>query len=453
MKRSLAAALVLAAIGLMSGESAQAEHISGIERRNSTNAVPVVAEEALNENALAFVDRAYKYVEVPAEIAGAQYVQMANDDKKVANVELDVTLGRNAVVLLFVDNRVGNGGLAEHPDDYAGVTPDLSSEMAWAANMGFADMGVDIGIDESGDGFANYWSSVYWKAVSAGTITLLELNEGSRNMYGVAAIEEPAVWPLVFQADFEDGNLAAWGATDPSAWRIEGGHGGKVLSLFKNSSYSPPYRSPYNINLVRDVMVGSFSLELELLSTNSDYNHRDMCVFFGYQDPSHFYYVHMGKTADAHANSIFIVDDADRVSIAHYRTDGTPWDNNWHTVRLVRDVETGRIEVYFDGVSTPIMTAINHRFRWGRVGVGSFDDIGQFDDLQLRGRLWIEGDFMGPYGVDFADFAFLASRWLEADCTESNRCDGADLGGFDTVDAADLVILSEHWLGMGPQGQ
>ena len=129
----LAAALVLAAIGLMSGESAQAEHISGIERRNSTNAVPVVAEEPLNENALAFVDRAYKYVEVPAEIAGAQYVQMANDDKRVANVELDVTLGRDAVVLLFVDNRVGNGGLAEHPADYEGVTPDLSSDMAWAA--------------------------------------------------------------------------------------------------------------------------------------------------------------------------------------------------------------------------------------------------------------------------------------------------------------------------------
>jgi hypothetical protein len=56
--------------------------------------------------------------------------------------------------------------------------------MAWAANMGFADMGIDIGIDESGDGFANYWSSVYWKAVSAGTITLLELNEGSQYVWG-----------------------------------------------------------------------------------------------------------------------------------------------------------------------------------------------------------------------------------------------------------------------------
>ncbi|HLB75287.1 MAG TPA: hypothetical protein VJJ98_14800, partial [Sedimentisphaerales bacterium] len=203
-------------------------------------------------------------------------------------------------------------------------------------------------------------------------------------------------WPVVFQADFEDGSLDSWEATDPSAWRIEDGHGGKVLSLFKNSSYSPPFRSPYNINLVRDVAVDNFSLELELLSTNSDYNHRDMCLFFGYQDESHFYYVHLGKTADATANSVFIVDNADRISIADYRTDGIPWDYNWHTVRLFRDVETGGIEVYFDDMIVPVMTAVSHRFLWGRVGVGSFDDKGQFDDVELRGQLWTEGDFVGP---------------------------------------------------------
>jgi parallel beta-helix repeat protein len=202
-------------------------------------------------------------------------------------------------------------------------------------------------------------------------------------------------WPLVFQADFEDGSLDLWEATDPSAWRIEDGHGGKVLSLFKNSSYSPPFYSPYNINLVRDVAVDNFSLELEVLSTNSDYAHRDLCLFFGYQDASHFYYAHLGKTADAHANSIFIVDGADRISIADYRTDGIPWDYNWHTVRVLRDVDTGGIEVYFDNMSVPVMTAVSHRFLWGRVGVGSFDDKGQFDDIELRGRSWTEGDLTG----------------------------------------------------------
>ena len=31
------------------------------------------------------------------------------------------------------------------------------------------------------------------------------------------------------------------------------------------------------------------------------------------------------------------------------------------------------------------MTAVNDRFDWGEVGVGSFDDTGQFDDIKLWG--------------------------------------------------------------------
>jgi len=192
--------------------------------------------------------------------------------------------------------------------------------------------------------------------------------------------------PLVFEADFEDGRLDAWQATDPAAWRIEDGRGGKVLAQFKQSSYEPEVRSPLNINLVRGVVVGSFVLELKMRSTTKDYGHRDLCLFFGHQDPSHFYYVHIANQADAHANSIFIVDGKPRVSIAETRTEGTKWDDNWHTVRLVRDVEEGTIEVFFDNRAEPIMTAVDHRFKWGKFGVGSFDDTGQFDDIRLWGR-------------------------------------------------------------------
>ena len=192
--------------------------------------------------------------------------------------------------------------------------------------------------------------------------------------------------PLVFKADFEDGTLDAWQATDPAAWRIEDKNGGKVLALFKQSKYSPKVRSPLNINLAKDVVVGSFVLELKMLSTTKDYGHRDMCLFFGLQGPSHFYYVHIANKSDAHANSIFIVDDKPRVSIAKTRTEGTKWDDNWHTVRLVRDVKKGTIEVFFDDRAEPIMTAVDKRFTSGRVGVGSFDDTGCYDDIRLWGR-------------------------------------------------------------------
>lgn len=191
--------------------------------------------------------------------------------------------------------------------------------------------------------------------------------------------------PLVFEADFEDGSLGVWQATDSAAWRIEDGRGGKVLALHKQSDYKPEVRSPRNINLIKDVVVGSFVLELKMHSTTRDYGHRDMCLFFGHQDPSHFYYVHIANASDAHANSIFIVNGEPRVSIAKTRTEGTKWDEGWHTVRLVRDVDRGTIEVFFDDFEEPIMTAVDHNFKSGQIGVGSFDDTGQFDDIRLRG--------------------------------------------------------------------
>jgi hypothetical protein len=191
--------------------------------------------------------------------------------------------------------------------------------------------------------------------------------------------------PLLFGADFEDGKLDGWQATDPAAWRIEEARGGKVLAQFKNSDYEPPVRSPLNINLIRGVVVKSFVLELKMFSTTEDYPHRDLCLFFGHQDPSHFYYVHIANRADAHANSIFIVNGEPRVSIAKTRTEGTKWDDNWHTVRLVRDAGKGTIEVFFDDRPEPIMTAVDDSFKYGRIGVGSFDDTGQFDDIRLWG--------------------------------------------------------------------
>ncbi len=190
---------------------------------------------------------------------------------------------------------------------------------------------------------------------------------------------------LVFETDFEDGSLDDWQPTDPEAWRIEDDSGGKVLALYKQSNYKPEVRSPVNINLIRGVVVGSFVLELKMHSTTKDYGHRDMCLFFGHQDPSRFYYVHIANQSDAHANSIFIVNGQPRVSIAKRRTEGTKWDDDWHTVRVERDVEKGTIEVFFDDGVKPIMTAVDDNFKWGKVGVGSFDDTGQFDEIQLRG--------------------------------------------------------------------
>lgn len=191
--------------------------------------------------------------------------------------------------------------------------------------------------------------------------------------------------PLLLTEDFESGDLSRWSATDPTAWKIETVNGSRVLHQFRQSQLVTPVRCPFNRAVVRGMSVGDFQLDVDVQSTARDYPHRSVCLFFGYQDPSHFYYVHLGQAADDHANQIFIVNGAPRVKISKTSTAGTPWDDQWHHVRIRRQVESGETQVFFDDLQTPAMTASDTTFVWGEVGVGSFDDTGRFDKLELRG--------------------------------------------------------------------
>jgi hypothetical protein len=190
--------------------------------------------------------------------------------------------------------------------------------------------------------------------------------------------------PLVFQDDFGM-DASRWQPTDPGAWKIIDAGAGKAFSQFKQSTYKPPHRSPFNFALVKDVIVGDCVLEARVRSTARDYPHRDVCLIFGHRDPAHFYYVHLGQKTDDHANQIFIVNGADRIKISTKTTDGTKWNDDWHRVRVARTVATGDIQVYFDDMKLPCMTATDKTFPSGRVGVGSFDDTADWTDVTVRG--------------------------------------------------------------------
>lgn len=210
---------------------------------------------------------------------------------------------------------------------------------------------------------------------------------------GVDAEDTPATvvrelkgQPLLYQADFEDSKTDQWAPSDAKAWKIEDQEGNKVLHQFQQSKVQTPVRSPFNRSVVKDLVVSDFILDVQLQSTARDYPHRSLCLFFGYQDPAHLYYVHFGQQTDDHANQIFIVNNEPRKKISTETTAGTPWDNKWHHARIVRNVETGSIEVYFDDMEKPVMRAVDKTFTWGEVGVGSFDDTGRFDQVLVYGR-------------------------------------------------------------------
>jgi len=203
---------------------------------------------------------------------------------------------------------------------------------------------------------------------------------------GVVAARGAEELPVVYTDDFEKG-MDNWQPLDPAQWKIKKTDKGQLLSQHeKKTNYKPPHRSPTNIALLKDVTVSDMDLTVKVRSTHPDYGHRDACIVFGYQDPAHFYYVHLGKQADDHANQIFIVNDAARKKISLTSTDGTNWDDEWHTVRVKRRPESGKIEIYFDDMEKPVMTAEDKTFAWGRIGLGTFDDTADFDDLEIRGK-------------------------------------------------------------------
>lgn len=201
------------------------------------------------------------------------------------------------------------------------------------------------------------------------------------------AQEFPTVdFKQIYSADFESG-IADWELLDDGWQQLRSGNS-MVLGLTKKeSSYSPPHRSPTHIALLKGHDVTDFQLDLRIQSTHDDYDHRDVCLFFGYQGPDEYYYVHLGKKMDPNCNQIFIVNRADRTKISATTSSGTNWDMRWHSVQLQRNASAGEIRVFFDDMNKPVMTAKDTTFTNGRIGVGSFDDTANFDNLKLIGKI------------------------------------------------------------------
>ena len=194
-------------------------------------------------------------------------------------------------------------------------------------------------------------------------------------------------YTLVYSQDFAEGeSLEDLSFSDRRAWRwappTDGVPGS--LELAGESSYRPKHRSPHCIALLHARVYQSFILEADLMQTGEEYGHRALCLFFGFQNPETFHYVHMASTPDDRAHNIFIVDGAARIKTSPVSASGVDWGTGiWHKVRLERDVEAGTTKVYFDDMQTPVLSAKNETLNWGLVGFGSFDDTGRFADVKI----------------------------------------------------------------------
>jgi len=193
--------------------------------------------------------------------------------------------------------------------------------------------------------------------------------------------------PFVRHENFESGR-DHWTTTDDAAWtlRAADSRSGQLFGLNRRrSDYQPKHRSPHNIALWKHDKVNDFVLTFDVRSTKDTGNHRDCCVFFGYQSPTQFYYAHLGAKPDPASGQVMIVNNAARSPLSE-NENPVGWDDNWHKVKVTRNGTTGEIKVYFDNMQEPLMTATDKTFGQGQIGIGSFDDMNDFDNITLYGR-------------------------------------------------------------------
>jgi len=205
--------------------------------------------------------------------------------------------------------------------------------------------------------------------------------------------------PVVYEQRCADAScLEDFVFTDATKWRVRASGHGPALELVGKSDYRPPHRSPLSIALIEGLEVRDFDLDVDLLQTGRNYGHRDLCLFFGVQSKSRFYYTHLATSPDANAHNVFLVNDAPRANLIPPLARGVDWGRDvWHHVRVERRVDAGTIKVFWDYGAEPALVAEDRTFGWGRVGFGSFDDSGLVRNIVLRAprHRFAEGD---PFG-------------------------------------------------------
>lgn len=191
-----------------------------------------------------------------------------------------------------------------------------------------------------------------------------------------AGAERPVTPPLATSQD-----AAAWEFQNSGSWAVENG----VLQLVTPGRPGGPIRKPAEWAIFRGEPRGSVVIDAQVRADAPvSRMGRDVLIFFGYQSPTRFYYAHLSNETTPPHNGIFLVNDADRLRI----DDGTGiprlMDDQWHDVRVERDVDSGAIRVYLDDMETPVLQATDTTLRSGRVGFGSFDDPAAFRAVRIR---------------------------------------------------------------------
>ena len=187
----------------------------------------------------------------------------------------------------------------------------------------------------------------------------------------------------VLAADVLDVFGYRWSVPAASDWKVEKQDGVAMLRLVTPRGPLPGPRRPIQFALAETPEFRSVTVDLDA----RPHGH-SLIVVFAYRDAAHFNYAHLstdsGEKEHVH-NGIFHVYGGERVRIsaeagpAAFRA-----TDRWHHVRLTHDGSSGAVEVSVDGRMIPALHAIDLSLGGGRVGIGSFDETGDFKNVRIH---------------------------------------------------------------------
>lgn len=180
-----------------------------------------------------------------------------------------------------------------------------------------------------------------------------------------------------------------WRVPIAADWKIEKVDGAPVVQLLVPRPSTAPRRpTQFAIAETPDFLTVTVEAEMKKEPASLRNRHTSLMIAYAYRDPDHFNYAHLsvdsGEEQEVH-NGIFHVYGGDRVRISPRKGPGAFSDEKWYKVRLVYDGRSGDVRVWVDGKTSPSLHAVDTTLKAGKVGIGSFFDMGQFRNIKIHG--------------------------------------------------------------------
>lgn len=186
----------------------------------------------------------------------------------------------------------------------------------------------------------------------------------------------------------------SWSFLNPGLWRV----GVEGHRRFLQMAYPPdlppqggPQR-PSEYAMFNAYQFRSFALTCRLRVDSAPRDEgNNACVIFGWRDDRHFYYVHLSNVYGELSNTVVRVEGGTARSLIPLidRREPAFTDQDWHKVDVLRDANTGSIEVYVNAFSEdaqPLFSVTDRTYEWGHIGFGACRDHASFAGVEFEGE-------------------------------------------------------------------